>query len=296
MNTSGSMTLTELIANRMDSMRKSEQRVAHVVIEQPELIVASTMAAVAAAADVSEPTVMRFCTGLGFDGFRSFKLGLAQALAIGLPSKGSVLDTGDSLEELAAAVFDHTIGSLDRARRSLDFTELERAVEAILASQSLVFVGLGASAIIAQDADQKSAIFGLPCSAPVDTHQQFMAAALPAKGATFVVISNTGRTRSIVQVAERARANGATVIGISGDDSPLLQHCDIPLICKTFENTDIHTPTVSRLAGLVVVDLLSTAVSMRRGPEHLEAVATMKEGLLDFGRPLPPLEGPHEVS
>ena len=111
-----------------------------------------------------------------------------------------------------------------------------------------------------------------------------MAAATARPGTVMMVISNTGRTESIVQIARIAKANGATVIGISGEQSPLLDHCDIPLIVRTIEDTDIYTPTVSRLAGLVVIDILATAVALRRGPEHMDRLTGMKEGLTHFRR------------
>lgn len=284
MNATTGMPLNERIADASRTMRKSERKVAALAKSDPQFVVRSTMAAVAAKAGVSEPTVMRFCSAVGFDGFQSFKLGLAQALAIGLPLTASIVDTAGSIEGLSSSVFDHTIGSLDRARRYLDPIQMERAIEAMLESQSLTFIGLGPAGLIALDAAQKATSFGVPCLAPMDAHQQFMSAAVPPPGSTFIVISNTGRTQSVIEVAKKARANGATVIGLTGDESPLLEHCDIAIIAKTFENTDLHTPTVSRLAGLVVIDILSTAVAVRRGPEHLAKVQLMKQDLLSLVR------------
>jgi RpiR family carbohydrate utilization transcriptional regulator len=276
--------LLERLNDVSSSLRKSERKVAELVADNPSFVMNSTMASVAEAAGVSEPTVMRFCTSLGFGGFQQFKMALAQALALGIPATLSTIERNDSLEELATKIFDHTISSLDRARRYQDPTQIERAVHAILACDSLLFAGLGASGIIALDAEQKFPLFGVPCSAPVDAHQQFIAASMAGPGTVVVAISNTGRTSSVLQVAETARANGATVIAMSGDATPLLEHCDIPLVVRTIEDTDIYTPTVSRLAGLVVIDILATAVALRRGTNHMDRLTTMKEGLASFRR------------
>lgn len=276
--------LLEHLANVMGSLRNSERKVAQVVADNPTFVMNATMAAVAEAAGVSEPTVMRFCTNLGFAGFQQFKISLVQTLALGIPATLSTIGRDDSIEELTAKIFDHTISSLDRARRFLDVVQVERAVQAIMDASSLNLAGLGASAVIALDAEQKSALFGIPCAAPFDPHQQYMAACIARPGTVVMAISNTGRTRSIVEVARVARANGATVIGISGEQSELLDHCDIPLIVKTIEDTDVHTPTVSRLAGLVVIDVLATAVALRRGSHHMEKLSAMKEGLTHFRR------------
>ncbi|OZM77555.1 RpiR family transcriptional regulator [Pseudonocardia sp. MH-G8] len=266
----------------MERMRPSERKVAAVVLRDPGAAVQLSMAALADAAGVSEPTVMRFCTGLGFAGFQSFKLGLAQALAIGLPVTHSAIELDDPVDAMAGKIFDHTLSSLDRTRRALDTTAVAAAVDVLLRAGSVLFVGLGASGLIAQDALQKSVLFGVPCAAPTDVHQQYMAASMCAEGDVVVAISNTGRTDAVLEVAAAARAGGATVVAITGGPGPLAELADVPLVVRTFEDTDIYTPTISRLAGLVLMDILATSVAVRRGPEHLERLRSMKEGLSSF--------------
>lgn len=275
-------SLLEQITERTALMRPSEQKVASVVLAEPALVVGYGMAKLAEAAGVSEPTVMRFCTGLGFDGFQAFKLGLAQALAIGIPVTHSAIEPDDSVAAMAAKIFDHTLSSLDRARRSLDTAAVARAVDLLVDASNVLFVGFGASGIIAQDAQQQGVLFGVPCAAPIDLHQQYMAAAMANRGTVVVAISNTGRTSSVLDVTEAAKANGAAVIAVTGGPGPLADLADLVLVLRTFEDTDIYTPTVSRLAGLVLVDVLATAVAVRRGPEHLERLRLMKEALSTF--------------
>ena len=274
--------LLELLTEGLERMRPSERKVASVVLEDPARALTYSMAALADAAGVSEPTVMRFCTGLGFAGFQSFKLGLAQALAIGIPVTHSAIDPDDSVAAMASKIFDHTLSSLDRTRRALDPARVAEAVDVLVGARNVLFVGLGASGIIAQDAAQQGVLFGVPCAAPIDVHQQYMAASMSAPGSVVVAISNTGRTSSVLDVTERAKKNGAAVIAVTGGPGPLAELADVVLVLRTFEDTDIYTPTVSRLAGLVLVDVLATAVAVRRGPRHLERLREMKEALSAF--------------
>jgi len=44
----------------------------------------------------------------------------------------------------------------------------------------------------------------------------------------------------------------------------------------------MFTPSVSRLAGLAVIDILATGVAVRRGPRHLDRIREMKKDLADF--------------
>lgn len=272
-------TVLEVIAARRENLRASEKAVADLILSDPVRAIEFNMAGLADAAGVSEPTVMRFCSAIGFDGFRSFKIVLAQTIALGLPVTLSAIDKDDSTDDVIAKVFSHTISSLDRARRNLDGASIERAVELIMGAREIVFVGAGASGIVAADAQQKFPLFGVPCQAPVDYHQQFIAATMSSSSTVFVAISNTGRTETTLRVAAEAKAAGATVISITGDQGPLAALSALDIHASTFEDTDYFTPTVSRLAALVVVDILATEVAMRRGPMALAEIREMKEKL-----------------
>jgi DNA-binding MurR/RpiR family transcriptional regulator len=176
-----------------------------------------------------------------------------------------------------------SVRRLDRkgswARRQLDKKALIKAVEILEQAKRIEFFGFGASGIIALDAQQKFPLFGVPCLAHPDSHQQFIAAAMLQAGDVAVAISNTGQTIGIIEVARVARHNGAAVIGISGSDSPLLRHCEVGIMVETLENTDMYTPTISRIAGLVIIDILATAVALRRDAAHDARLSRMKQQL-----------------
>lgn len=65
-------------------------------------------------------------------------------------------------------------------------------------------------------------------------------------------------------------------------DQPLVAHCDVPILIETLDNTDVYTPTISRIAALTVIDVLSTAVAMRREPAQRTRIAAMKKQLRDL--------------
>jgi len=275
----GGATLLEIIAKRREFLRASEQKVADLVLGDPVQVMSFNMAGLAEAAGVSEPTVMRFCSAIGFTGFRSFKLELAQTIALGMPLTLSAIDADDSLSDLTDKVFSRTISSLDRARRGLDPAVMARAIDVVASASELIFVGAGASGIVAQDAQQKFPLFGVPCQAPADYHQQFIAASMCTPSSVVVAISNTALTKTVIRVANLAKKRGATVIAIVGSHGPLSALADVVIQVNTFEDTDLYTPSVSRLAGLVVIDVLSTGVSIRRGNSAAHRIQAMKEEL-----------------
>lgn len=273
----------QVISDATGRLSKSEQRVADYVLSAPTEIVHATLAKVAESASVSEPTVIRFCTSLGFSGFQEFRLRMAQFMALGVPATHSAINDDDSLAVITSKIFDHTIASLDHTRNTLSVDVIEKAVTLIEESDRLHFYGYGASAVIAEDAAQKAPLFGRPCSALDDPHQQFIMAAMANTGDTFVLISHTGTSDSLLKIAEEVRRNQGRVILITGDtSSPLNAIADLTIETQTLENTDLYTPTISRLAGLMVIDVLTTVMASRSSPEMLGQFRAMKTKLADF--------------
>ena len=269
----------ELILVSLPGLRKSDRRVAELILADPQAALGATVAETARQAQVSEPTVMRFCAALGFEGFQDFKLKLAHSMALGMPATQSVLKAADSPQALADKVFDYTMTSLDWARSRLDHGAVGRAIEMLTAARRIEFFGFGASWIVAADAQQKFPLFGVPCLVHTDSHQQFIAASMMQPGDVAVAISNTGRTTAVLDVIRVAREMGATVIGISGRAGRMSRLCDLLLVVETLENTDIYTPITSRLAALVLVDILAVGVAMRRGSTHQKRIAGTKRRL-----------------
>ena len=270
----------EAIRETLPRLRKSERKVAAIVLADPDAALAATVASMARAAEVSEPTVMRFCDAIGCDGFQGFKLDLARGIAFGMHRPHSVIAAGDGPREVTDKIFQYTLASLDRARRKLDPQQVALAIEILAAARKIDFFGFGASGIVAQDAQQKFPLFGKPCIATIDSHQQYMAALTMEPGDALVAISNTGETEAILQCVDAARARGAKVIAITGQrEASLARHCDVLLVVETHENTNVFTPTTSRLGALVIIDILSTGLALRLDQGHAHRFGEMKREL-----------------
>lgn len=275
----GNDNILEVIRMKRGELRKSDRKVCDVVLAEPKRILSATVAETAEWAEVSQPTVIRFCTSIGCQGYQDFKLRLAQSLALGTPATHSVILGTDSPAEVADKIFDYTITSLDWVRNRVDASAIGQAVQILEKANRIEFFGFGASGIVARDAQQKFPLFGVPCGAETDSHQQIMVVSMLKPGDVVVVISNTGATLAIIETARRARERGCQVIGLVGADGPLVQYCDVVVLVETLENTNIYTPTISRIAALTVVDVLSTAVALRRGEDYVQLFSGMKRNL-----------------
>ncbi|ACO78901.1 DNA-binding transcriptional regulator HexR [Azotobacter vinelandii CA] len=271
--------LLEQIQSRLEDLNKAERKVAEVILQDPQQATRYSIASLAQAAQVSEPTVNRFCRSFGVSGYPELKLQLAQSLASGAAYVSRAVEADDGPEAYTRKIFGSTIASLDSACQTLDPQAIDRAVDLLIQARQIHFFGLGASASVAQDAQHKFFRFNLAVSAQCDVLMQRMLASVAHTGDLFVIISYTGRTRELVEVAHLARENGASVLGLTAAGSPLARACTLSLNIPLPEDTDIYMPMTSRIIQLTVLDVLATGMTLRRGIDFQPHLRKIKESL-----------------
>ncbi|KMV32124.1 transcriptional regulator [Photobacterium swingsii] len=275
------MNTLEKIQKNLDNFSKSERKVAEVIIASPQTAIHSSIATLAKMADVSEPTVNRFCRRLDTKGFPDFKLHLAQSLANGTPYVNRNVEETDGPDAYTSKIFESTMACLDVAKNSLEPLQVNRAVDLLTQAKKISFFGLGASASVAHDAQNKFFRFNIPVVCFDDIVMQRMSVINCSDGDVVVVISHTGRTKSLVEIARMARENSATVIGITAKDSPLDHECSLSICLDVPEDTDIYMPMASRVVQMTVIDVLATGFTLRRGAGFRENLKRVKDSLKD---------------
>jgi len=274
--------LTQTISNELPTMRRSERKVAELVLSRPAEVIRMRIVDLAEQALVSEPTVIRFCRAVGCNGFLEFKLALAQQLASS-PSYGHIAITDtDSLAECAFKAFDSTVDTLLSVRDRLDLDMLDGAVKALCQAGRVEFYGFGASAAVAFDAQHRFFRLQLATAAYSDPHLQNMSATSLGPGDVVVAFSQSGRTQAILESIGLVKSNGATVVALAPSNSPVARAATIPITIDVEEDNQIYTPLSSRIAHLVVVDVLAIGVAQQKGPKLQEHLQKMQQNLLSL--------------
>ncbi|WP_455815944.1 MurR/RpiR family transcriptional regulator [Pseudomonas cerasi] len=283
------MNMLEKIQSQLENLSKSERKVAEVILTSPATAMHSSIALLARAAGVSEPTVNRFCHRLKTKGFPDFKLQLAQSLASGTPYVSRNVEQDDSVESYSGKIFESAMAGLDQVKQSLDIGAVNRAVDLLTQSKKIAFFGLGASAAVAHDAMNKFFRFNVPVIYSDDIVMQRMSCMNSGEGDVMVLISHTGRTKNMVELAIIARENDATVLAITSPGSPLAREATLALTLDVPEDTDIYMPMVSRLAQLTLIDVLATGFTLRRGAKFRDNLKRVKEALREsrFDKDMP---------
>ena len=274
------------ITDNHPALRKSEAKVADFVLAHTNDVINMRIVDLAAQCEVSDPTVIRFCRALGFDGFQSFKLQLAQQIGMGSVYTQFAVDDSDTVNDLCNKVFDTTVGTLRTVRDELDPDILEQAINTISNARRVEFYGFGASGPVAADAQHKFFRLQLSTTALMDPHIQHMSAISLGEEDVVVAISQSGQTRALLQSVNLAKEAGATVIGLAPQNTPLSEICSIPIHVTMEEDMQAFTPISSRIAHLVVIDVLATGVARHRKPflkEHLKRLQKSQKALRTSG-------------
>jgi RpiR family carbohydrate utilization transcriptional regulator len=275
--------MLDRIKASLPSLAPAEQRVGKLVLADPRAFANLPVSELADRAHVSKPTVVRFCRSVGYDGLSDFKLKLAGSVSEGVPFIHRSVDADDKTSDIAVKVIDNTVAAFLKYRNDASSFALEHAAQALAATQKtnrrIEFYGVGNSGIVAQDAQHKFFRLGVNAIAYSDGHMQVMSASMLQPGDCAVIISNSGRTRDLMDACDIAKKQGATTIVITASGSPLASAGHIHLTADHPEGYDKYSPMVSRLLHLLIIDILATTVALRIGEALQPALRDMKKNL-----------------
>ena len=258
--------LLDSIRNRLDTLSKSEHKVALAVLAKPELTIAENISALARLAQVSEPTVVRFCRTLGLDGWHEFKLKLAQSLALAPKLSDSAMRQDDLMVDLVDKICNRSVNALLDLRSSLNVHRVEQALAVLSRATKIEFYGQGSSGIIAMDAQHKFFRSGVPTVAYSDPYIHSISAALLKPGDVVVAISQRGHNTALLRSVMLAKKAGAAVVVLAPSGTPLSEAATVPVDIDLAFETDPYTPITARLAYLVVIDILAVGLALQKGP------------------------------
>lgn len=266
--------MLDRIKASLTSLAPAEQRVGKLVLADPRAFANLPVSELADRSHVSKPTVVRFCRSMGYDGLSDFKLKLAGSVSEGVPFIHRSVDMDDKVGDVLVKVIDNTVAAFLKYRNDASSFAIEKAAIALTETYAqrgrIEFFGVGNSGIVAQDAQHKFFRLGVTSLAYSDGHMQVMSASTLGPGDCLVVISNSGRTRDLMDACDIARKNGATTIVITASGSPLASAGHIHLSADHPEGYDRYSPMVSRLLHLLIIDILATTVALRIGGAKLQ--------------------------
>ena len=270
------------IRSLLPGLARAEQRVAKVVLEDPASVARRSITEVALAANTSETTVTRFCKAVGVGGYPQLRIALAadtaRTEARTTRNLGGEIGPEDDLAAVIGKVSFADARAVEETADQLDVATLERVIEVVASAGRVDVYGVGASAFVAADLQQKLHRIGRVCFAWSDTHIMLTSAAVLSPGDVAIGVSHTGATTDTVEALRVAREHGAITIAVTNfPRSPITEVADYVLTTAARETTFRSGATASRIAQLTVIDCLFIGVAQR----HMDASVSALDATRD---------------
>lgn len=245
-----------------------DQRIASYILENQNLTLNDSINEMAEKCGTNRSAIVRFCQNLGLEGFKDFKKCLtsdvldASVNSEENPFNYSEITDSESIEEITQKVIMNNIHSINDTKRILNPESLARAVSLIHGAPRVHFYGIGASGIVALDAERKFIRIGKDCRACTDPHMQITLSSNLTPDDVAVVISYTGITKDILQTVSHIKESGAHLIAITKyrKNNPLSDQADLVLHISSTEWNFRGGSLSSRIASLTVIDILFLSV------------------------------------
>lgn len=214
----------------------------------------------------STTTVKRLCRKLGIESYTDFRLQLSAEIASYDPInilKGSQDPVGqyDTISDIISKVSDQNAKSIIETSTLNNPDVITEVIHLMREAKRIDFYGIGPSNVVAQDAYIKCMRLGIPSSAIENPMSMRMNVRAYSQGALALLISYTGETDSIIEVARELNAVGTTSVSLTSfSENRLASLCTYNLFVQSSESWDRLGGMSSRISTLNLVDVLFTAL------------------------------------
>ncbi|MBN6057330.1 MurR/RpiR family transcriptional regulator [Nonomuraea sp. RK-328] len=251
----------------LPSLTPAARAIARIILDDPELVVRSTITEFSAVSGTSEATIVRTARVLGYSGYSQLRFALAAAVAVAKEPERLVpgdLGPEDPLTDVIAKVARAESEALADTAAQLDPGQLGEVVTAIAAARRVDVYGVGASGLVAADMSQKLLRIGLSSHPFADAHLALTSAALLREGDVAVAISCSGETPDVLVPARTAAEAGALVVGITNNPRSTLAGLAHHTMVSAGRETAFRPGALaSRISQLLIVDCVFVGLAQR---------------------------------
>lgn len=272
------------IQAQIDTLSPGRRRIAAMILQDPRWSMQANVEELAARADVSAPTIVRFARAVGCEGLRDLKLRLAAALAVGAP----YLHRSVSADDGAADIIRNVVGSVTTVladwQRQLVPGDIERAAEAMHRARRVDCFGTGATShFLAQDMQARLFRLGITTNAFSDAHLQLVAAATQTEADVLFAISFVGRMPALLEAAAVAKERGTTLVALTRTHTPLAAMADIVLGIDVPCDATMRVGTDAYVVQLLMIEILMIIIGLKRGASATRRLGEIHQVLQTHG-------------
>lgn len=242
----------------------SENEVRVYILKNSNEVIKMSIQELASKSFTSPPTIMRLCKRLGLKGFSDLKIEIASELKTFETMNINILDNAtfkktDTVKDIVNKITDITFKSIEETSLLADEKVLYEVAKGIMKADVIDFYGVGASNNIAFDAAFKFMRIGkiVGCLSLID--RQKIQAINSNKNHFAVLISYSGETKEILEIAYILQNNNVPSVSITSRTENKLMNKTLYNLFVTSKESNLRNGAIaSRTSTLYMVDLLYT--------------------------------------
>ncbi|MBC1743605.1 MurR/RpiR family transcriptional regulator [Listeria welshimeri] len=249
------MDLLATISSYFPSLSKSEQKVAQLILSNPDEVENLSINDLAVMASVGESTIVRFARKIGLTGFQDLKIALVKYQT---SQKQNITDESNEAKDL---VYRQFVDGLQDTKGFIEQEKLEQAAKLIHNAEHIYILSVGTSAFIAMQLSNRLKRLGKFVEFVPDGHLQSIYVTMIKKTDVVMGISKSGNTKEVIQNIELASQSGASVITLTNFiNSKISQIGDVSLVASSKEFLSDAGSFSAEVSQLYLLDTLIKAL------------------------------------
>ena len=273
-----SYDILTVIQENMGGFSKGQRKIADYILNSYDKAAFMTASRLGKKVGVSESTVVRFASELGYDGYPDMQRSIQKMIRNRLTTVQRIEVTKDRLgdQDLLSMVLQSDIEKIRLTLEEMDRESFNRAVDAIVSARKIYVIGVRSSAAIASFLHfYFNLIFDNVTLVSANTASEIFESLLRVgEGDVVIGVSFPRYSSRTVQAMSFARDRGAATIAITdGEASPLVPISTYKLMARS----DMASFVDSLVAPLSLVNALLVAVSQRKNEDVAHTFHTLEK-------------------
>lgn len=245
------MDLLAIVSSYFPSLSKSEQKVAQLILSNPDEIEDLSINQLAMMAGVGESTIVRFARKIGYAGYQDLKLALTKYQATAEKRIDSKENKDDDI------VFEQYVDSLKETKSFLESNKIDRAVQFMNEARRIFIFAVGESGFIGMELSNRLKRLGKNVEFVQDGQLQSIYATTMDKKDVAFSISTSGNTNEVIINMSLAKSNGCKVIALTNYlGSKIAEESDLSLIASSKEFHSDAGSFASSINQLFIIDIV----------------------------------------
>lgn len=276
------------IKQRMPSLPKSEQRIAHYILENPEHTVTLSVSDLAELSQASPASIIRLTRSLGIEGYTELKLLLSRNLQSVSSELYTDIQPDESIEQISRKLLVNTQHYLNETAELIEINTktIDQITDILIDAPTIYVYGIGASHLIANDLKQKFTRVGKHVIVTLDQHELTASLSIADPKSVYIGVSNSGSNTEGKVMMELASELGLVTISMTQEsNNHLRQLAQYSLLTSIVNEAPIRTgATLSLLNQMYLVDVIfyryftkNYDVNMKRIGKTRETIEKLEE-------------------